>query len=120
MEPRTAGRRIFFDHGKRRKISASYGFRPGRGCKDALRQVDTLLKSGHSHVVDIDINPARRDDAIPHDRLMKLVGERIADREAGLQLHPQKTRDHRWPNRYFAELGLFCLEEARVKEFQSP
>ena len=59
---------------------ASYGFRPGRGCKDALRQVDTLLKSGHSHVVDIDIIPARRDDAIPHDRLMKLVGERIADR----------------------------------------
>ena len=292
---------------------ASYGFRPGRGCKDALRQVDTLHKSGHSHVVDIDIKGYF--DAIPHDRLMKLVGERIADRrvlgmiegflkagvmegmevdaereegtpqggvispllaniylnpldhllkekgyemvryaddmvvlcrdaetaqralaeveswmtEAGLQLHPQKTRvvslseagshfdflgyrfwrnkrgriaryirpksrqnlkarlkpltkrtngqcmnaiiqkinptlkgwygyfkqaepvalgemdgwvrgrlrailrkrkklrgrargvdHHRWPNRYFAELGLFCLEEARVKEFQSP
>ena len=57
---------------------ASYGFRPGRGCKDALRQVDTLLKSGHSHVVDIDIKGYF--DAIPHDRLMKLVGERIADR----------------------------------------
>ena len=24
----------------------SYGFRPGRGCKDALRQVDALLKEG--------------------------------------------------------------------------
>ena len=24
----------------------SYGFRPGRGCKDALRRVDHLLKAG--------------------------------------------------------------------------
>lgn len=24
----------------------SYGFRPGRGCKDALRRVDQLLKAG--------------------------------------------------------------------------
>ena len=33
----------------------SYGFRPGRGCKDALRRVDKLLKSGLTHVVDVDI-----------------------------------------------------------------
>ena len=26
----------------------SYGFRPGRGCKDALRRVDELLKAGYS------------------------------------------------------------------------
>ena len=25
----------------------SYGFRPGRGCKDALRRVDELLKAGY-------------------------------------------------------------------------
>jgi RNA-directed DNA polymerase len=25
----------------------NYGFRPGRGCKDALRRVDALLQSGH-------------------------------------------------------------------------
>ncbi len=25
----------------------SYGFRPGRGCTDALRRVDALLKAGH-------------------------------------------------------------------------
>lgn len=56
----------------------SYGFRPGRGCKDALRQVDKLLKSGYSHVVDLDIKGYF--DSIPHDRLMKLVGERIADK----------------------------------------
>ncbi len=33
----------------------SYGFRPNRGCKDALRRVDTLLKQGHGWVVDADL-----------------------------------------------------------------
>ena len=33
----------------------SYGFRPGRGCKDALRRVDELLKSGLNYVVEVDI-----------------------------------------------------------------
>ena len=56
----------------------SYGFRPGRGCKDALRRVDELLRSGLVHVVDVDIK--RYFDSIPHQRLMELVGERIADR----------------------------------------
>jgi retron-type reverse transcriptase len=30
----------------------SYGFRPGRGCKDALRQEDTLLRRSYTFVVD--------------------------------------------------------------------
>lgn len=56
----------------------SYGFRPGRGCKDALRRVDELLQSGLTHVVDVDIKGYF--DSIPHERLMELVRERIADR----------------------------------------
>jgi RNA-directed DNA polymerase len=55
----------------------SYGFRPGCGCKDALRRVEELLRAGHAHVVDVDIRGYF--DAIPHDRLMALVRERIAD-----------------------------------------
>lgn len=55
----------------------SYGFRPGRGCKDALRRVDELLQSGLHHVVDVDIKGYF--DSIPHERLMALVRERIAD-----------------------------------------
>ena len=55
----------------------SYGFRPGRGCKDALRRVEELLRAGKTYVVDVDIKGYF--DAIPHDRLMKLVRERIAD-----------------------------------------
>jgi RNA-directed DNA polymerase len=33
----------------------SYGFRPGKGCKDGLRRVDELLKAGYTHVVDADL-----------------------------------------------------------------
>ncbi len=55
----------------------SYGFRPGRGCKDALREVDRLLKEGFTHVVDADLKSYF--DTIPHDRLMARVGETISD-----------------------------------------
>ena len=55
----------------------SYGFRPGRGCKDALRRVDELLKGGRTWVVDADLKSYF--DTIPHDRLMKLVENKIAD-----------------------------------------
>lgn len=55
----------------------SYGFRPRRGCKDALREVDAKLKAGYHFIVDADLKSYF--DTIPHDRLMKLVRERIAD-----------------------------------------
>jgi RNA-directed DNA polymerase len=55
----------------------SYGFRPGRSCKDALREVDRLLKEGYAHVVDADLKSYF--DTIPHDRLMARVEEKISD-----------------------------------------
>ena len=55
----------------------SFGFRPGRGCKDALREVDRLLKEGYTHVVDADLKSYF--DTIPHDRLMALVEGSISD-----------------------------------------
>jgi len=61
--------REFADH--------SYGFRPGHGCKDALRRVDSLLKQGYTHVVDVDLKSYF--DTIPHDKLMALLEMRIAD-----------------------------------------
>ena len=33
----------------------SYGFRPKRGCHDALREVDGLIKGGYTYVVDADL-----------------------------------------------------------------
>lgn len=55
----------------------SYGFRPGRGCKDALREVDRLLRAGYRQVVEADWR--RYFDTIPWGELMGRVEERIAD-----------------------------------------
>jgi RNA-directed DNA polymerase len=55
----------------------SYGFRPGRGCKDALRRVDQLLKAGYVYVVDADLKGYF--DSIPHDRLLIRLQEKVAD-----------------------------------------
>lgn len=55
----------------------SYGFRPGRGCKNALRRVQHLLGEGCTWIVDADLKSYF--DTIPHERLMARVAERIAD-----------------------------------------
>ena len=56
---------------------SSYGFRPERGCKDALREVEKRLKASYTHVVDADLKAYF--DSIPHDRLMQDVQRHIAD-----------------------------------------
>ena len=58
-------------------LNGSYGFRPGVGCKDALREVDGLLKEGNTYVVDADLQSYF--DTIVHARLMQRVEERISD-----------------------------------------
>jgi len=55
----------------------SYGFRPRRGCKDALRRVDELLKAGYNWVVDADLKSYF--DRIPHEKLMDGIKKKIAD-----------------------------------------
>jgi RNA-directed DNA polymerase len=56
----------------------SYGFRPNRGAKDALRRVDQLLKAGQVWVVDADLKGYF--DTIPQEPLMALVEEQVSDR----------------------------------------
>ena len=56
---------------------SSYGFRPQRGCKDALREVDKLIKQGFTHVVDADLESFF--DTIPQAALMRRIEERISD-----------------------------------------
>jgi len=55
----------------------SYGFRPGRGCRDALRRVQQLMETGHRYVVDADLKSYF--DTIPHQKLMDLVRRQVAD-----------------------------------------
>lgn len=55
----------------------SYGFRPKRGCKDALRRIDELMKIGYLYIVEFDIKAYF--DNVDKDILLNKIQERIAD-----------------------------------------
>lgn len=55
----------------------SYGFRPRRGCQDALGEIERVLAAGSMDVVDVDVR--KYFDTIPHQGLMNEVAKRIAD-----------------------------------------
>lgn len=55
----------------------SYGFRPGRGAHDALRQASQYVAEGRSIVVDLDLE--KFFDRVQHDVLMVRVARRVKD-----------------------------------------
>ena len=59
-------------------LECSYGYRPGRSATGALRQIEQNLREGYTAVYDADLQAYF--DTIPHDRLMKAVERRVADR----------------------------------------
>jgi len=73
----TALRRVLEPIFEREFLPSSYGFRPQRGCKDALREVQRLLAGGATWVVDADIKSYF--DTIPHAALLAEVRTRMAD-----------------------------------------
>jgi RNA-directed DNA polymerase len=73
----TASRNVMEPIFERDFAEHSYGFRPGRGSKDALRRVATLLGDGYRFVVDADVKSYF--DTIPPDRLLDCVRTKIAD-----------------------------------------
>ena len=62
---------------EREFMPTSFGFRPGKGCKDALRRVVGLMRTGHTWVIDADLESYF--ETIPHDRLMAEVKRHVAD-----------------------------------------
>jgi len=58
-------------------LEMSYGCRPQLGCREALREVERLLKEGYTHVVDADITSYF--DSIEWGRLIERISERISD-----------------------------------------
>jgi len=62
---------------EREFLGMSYGFGPGRGCRDALREVEGWLKQGYTFVVDADLRSYF--DTIPHARLLERVKEHVSD-----------------------------------------
>jgi RNA-directed DNA polymerase len=57
---------------------AAFGYRPKRSASDAIQAVLTLLRQGHTDVVDADLS--QYFDSIPHDELMLTIACRIVDR----------------------------------------
>lgn len=55
----------------------SYGFRPNRGCKGALRRVAELLSEGYNWAVDADLKSYF--DTIPHELMIRQVEEKVSD-----------------------------------------
>jgi len=75
----TAVRQVIEPIFERTFAEHSYGFRPKRGCKDALRRVFNLMREGNLYIVDADLRKCF--DRIPHEPLIERVKERIADRK---------------------------------------
>lgn len=55
----------------------SYGFRPRRSAHQAMDAIKEGLLKGHVHVIDADLS--KYFDTIPHDKLLKVVAQRIVD-----------------------------------------
>jgi RNA-directed DNA polymerase len=62
---------------EREFLPSNYGFRPGRGCQEALRDVEHGLKRGATWVVDADLESYF--DSIPKIPLLARVTEKISD-----------------------------------------
>src|SRR5499427_1294445 len=59
-------------------LDTSYGFRPGRSCHDALRQLnDEVMRAPVNWIADLDL--ARFFDTMPHVEILAVLAERIAD-----------------------------------------
>jgi RNA-directed DNA polymerase len=59
-------------------LDCSFGYRPARSAEDALRVIEQNVRAGYSAVYDADMQAYF--DTIPHDKLLKCVERRIADR----------------------------------------
>jgi RNA-directed DNA polymerase len=61
-------------------IDTSYGFRPGRSCHDALRQLNhEVMSEPVNWLLDMDL--ARFFDTMPHTEILAVLSERIADQK---------------------------------------
>ncbi len=60
-------------------IDDSYGFRPGRGCHDALRKLSMEVESGSIHVI-VEADIKGFFDNVQHEWMMEFLSHRIADK----------------------------------------
>jgi group II intron reverse transcriptase/maturase len=81
-------------------LESSYGFRPERGCRDAIAAIRKWVTYGYSHVIDADITSYF--DRIDQELLLHLIQRRVRDKWI--------LRLIRW----WLEAGIF--EEGQVRK----
>ena len=86
----------------------SYGFRPRRGCHDALRGAQRIINEGYIYVVDLDLE--RFFDTVSHSKLIEILSHYDKRRQSG-QSYTQISRSG------VMNKGLFeASEEGTPKE----
>lgn len=58
--------------------NSSFGFRPGRSQRQAIRRAKSYLLSGYKHIVDMDLS--KFFDRVNHDRLLSRLATKIEDK----------------------------------------
>ena len=56
---------------------SSFGFRPNRGCHDALKRAKSIITDGYKYVVDLDLE--RFFDTVSHSKLIEVLSRTIKD-----------------------------------------
>ena len=79
-------------------LDVSFGYRPGRTAHDALREIVRRVQQGYREIYDADL--AAYFDSIPHEKLLRCVERRVADRHVLRLLRqwltaPVEERDER-------------------------
>jgi RNA-directed DNA polymerase len=57
---------------------SSFGFRPGRSAQEAVKQVQSQIRAGYRHCVDMDLS--KFFDRVQHDVLMSRVARKVRDK----------------------------------------
>ena len=76
--------------------NTSYGFRPKRGAKDAIKQVKQNIYEGHQFVYDADLS--KYFDTIPHSKLFVLLKKRLVDKSILRLIQQWLTAPVKLPN----------------------
>lgn len=77
---------------------SSYGFRPKRGCHDALRKAQHHINSGYKYVVDLDLE--KFFDTVSHSRLIEVLSRKIRDGRVISLIHKYLLAGVQVGNRY--------------------
>ena len=68
---------VLMPHYERKFSRTSFGFRPRKGCHDALRKAQKIVEKGYTYVVDLDLE--RFFDTVSHSKLIEILSRSIKD-----------------------------------------